>query len=261
MADSTAPSPPPPPPPAQASALCVAWSPAGVEIDQRLRAALKRPGLEVAVCDDPYAALACLAYGHEGGATAKILLLIEPARLPHLAEVLDLTPRYVPNLALWQFDPTRQPVLRAMKMGDALAIAGVVQPPPPTAISSPAPAPPLTAEPARMETRRAPTIAPQRADEGRANKPASAVEWTGPWAASSTQKWSEGGSSGLRLAGEGTLPAQEEVDAFAQAGDANGSDSTSTQPAKPNPRVLSDEELAMLLGDEPPSPSRKGAKP
>ncbi len=191
----------------------------GFGVDARLQAALKRPGLEVAMCDDPFAVLAVLTNAHLGGAGAKILLLIEPQRLPHVVDLLNLAPRYVPEMAIWLFDPARQPVLKAARVGDVLAALGVKAAPKP-----------------------GPVVAPT--DESRASGP---VAWTGPWVASTTQKWSEP-SGGLRLAGEGTLPARDEVREDDVEMFADGKPAPEAAP-KRNQRVLTDEELAMLLGD------------
>lgn len=187
------------------------------------------------MCDDPFAVLAVLTSAHLSGAGAKILLLIEPQRLPHVVDLLNLAPRYVPEMAIWLFDPTRQPVLRSALVGDVLAALGVKAAPP--------------------VARAASMIAPVEPREERPQTAGSGpVAWTGPWVSTTTQKWNEP-TAGLRLAGEGTLPnrgdvREDEVDAFADGNAAAAPSNTANAPAPSrSPRVLTDEELAMLLGD------------
>lgn len=219
----------------------------GVPVDPRLRGALQRPGLEVATCDDPFAVLAVLTSAHLGGAGAKILLLIEPQRLAYVIDLLDMAPRYVPEMAIWLFDPTRQPVLRSARIADVLAAIGVTK----AAVK---------AEPVAPRARSAQAIAPDQ--EG---GPSAPVAWTGPWVSASTQKWSEP-VGGLRLTGEGTLPErggvrEDEVDAFAAGAQGAGAGAPApAQPPRSSPRVLTDEELAMLLGDGPASGSVSGGR-
>lgn len=237
--DASNPAPQPPPQPA----VCVAWSPVGVPLDPRLQGALKRPGLEVAACDDPFAVLAVLTSAHLGGAGAKILLLVEPQRLPSVIDLLDIAPRYVPEMAIWLFDPTRQPVLRSVKATDVLVALGA-------RMASAVEPRPVGAAPSRA------AIAPAR----EVDQPSAPVAWTGPWVASTTQKWNEP-TNGLRLAGDGTLPArddvrEDDVDAFAQ-GSAAASAPAPSAPPRANPRVLTEEELAMLLGDDTGPAGRK----
>ena len=234
----------PPAQPAPQPAVCVAWSPVGVPLDPRLQGALKRPGLEVAACDDPFAVLAVLTSAHLGGAGAKILLVVEPQRLPHVVDLLDTAPRYVPEMAIWLFDPSRQPVLRSVRAADVLAALGA--------------RPAASVEPRTASAPTRPSIAPAPARD--ATQPSAPVAWTGPWVASTTQKWNEP-TNGLRLAGDGTLPArddvrEDDVDAFAQ-GSAAASAPAPSAPPRANPRVLTEEELAMLLGDDTGPAGRK----
>lgn len=237
----------PPAQPAPQPAVCVAWSPVGVPLDPRLQGALKRPGLEVAACDDPFSVLAVLTSAHLGGAGAKILLLVEPQRLPSVIDLLDIAPRYVPEMAIWLFDPSRQPVLRSVKATDVLVALGArmaTAPEPRRSVSAPAPRP---------------AIAPAQSND----QPSGPVAWTGPWVASTTQKWNEP-TNGLRLAGDGTLPArddvrEDDVDAFAEGSPAPAAASAAAPatPPRANPRVLTEEELAMLLGDDTGPSGRK----
>jgi hypothetical protein len=273
-------------------AICVAWLPMGTGMDSRLQAALRRPGLQVIGADDPFAVMAVLGRvwpsSGPGPVPAKILLLIEPTKLTEVREVLSLMPRYAPSVAVWLFDPAGQPVLRSLKLDEAVAL--VMEGRSPTGHV-------LKAAPGALTT-----------------KPAGQVAWSGPWTGEAPNTESARTEvrrpspervaerervavrPNLRLAGQGELrPKPEddtdgpgsvsgsvpgsvqdaEVDRFAAASrdpsrgpaqnkeqtnkeysgkELAGTQQASAAPARSSTRVLTNEELAMLLDDGPKRP-------
>jgi len=186
----------------------------------------------------------------------RILLLVEPNKLQHVPESVELLSRYIHDLTIWIFDPTRSNSLRAVLAKDMQATMPSTQ----TIQATPTPAAKAPTKPG-MKVDIHPS--PQRTlrlrtdnAEGETTTLTSATgqtNWVGPWI--------EGPPA--------TAPTPISA-APAPLRDTNERTSARSTPEKPRTEkvspenlapepLLSDEELAMLLGDDPPAPpSRKG---
>jgi hypothetical protein len=251
--------------------LCIVWSPPGGGDDARLAGALRRPDLETLACDEEFSVIAALAAGGAAKRTA-ILLLVEPAKLFGLGEVLDAAQSRVQPLVVWVFDPAGKPVLREATPDEAKALASTTNLTAPPRKSS-APSTPTPAQPAPLPsvppsllpalqpsilgpalTRTAPPaiVAPPL----HMGQPA-APEWIGASSTTSQKFSSLPPSTGappavaptpkLRLAGEGELPPKPD-----EQPEGLGEPTPDLQP------LLTDEELAMLLGEAPPQSPGNG---
>lgn len=118
-------------------------APSGVEVDAELFAALDRRDLAITKCEAELVAFAYLCrhaqqsitdtrQGHRG--EGLILLLVQPLRLEDPAALVHAVERYAPHAAIWMFDPSSSPRLRAVKVDDVVAWSAA--PPPPTRISA-----------------------------------------------------------------------------------------------------------------------------
>ncbi len=118
-------------------------APGGVEVDAELFAALDRRDLAITKCEAELVAFAYLCrhaqqsvsdtrQGHRG--EGLILLLVQPLRLEDPAALVHAVERYAPHAAIWMFDPSSSPRLRAVKVEDVVAWSAA--PPPPTRIST-----------------------------------------------------------------------------------------------------------------------------
>jgi hypothetical protein len=208
-------------------------------------AALSRPTFRIFHCDNEFAALAHLC-AREGDPAPRasegtILLLVEPADLDAPVELVDALDRYAPGASIWVYDSRATPRLKALEPED-LSTWRVER---------------AHDEPARPK-------APVPVSAPRTPQPAPVRDQT----------------PRLRLAGEGTLPAEvppvqvvgpgvpdpvPDVKPKAQPS-ASEVPAPHPQPPQPVPSVtpaptvapvrpihtlLSDEELAMLLSGEP----------
>lgn len=109
------------------AARCVMLTPVGESPDAELREALNRPDLLVIATDNVYVALAeiCAACRQDvarmktgSRGEGLILLLAYPDRLSDPAALVHSVERYAPQTAVWMFDPSGSPRLRAAKVED-----------------------------------------------------------------------------------------------------------------------------------------------
>jgi hypothetical protein len=151
--------------------------------------------------------------------------------------------KYAEQVAFWVFDPAQRQQLSAIDAKRAVELFASVRP----------------------ATRKEPTPGAGWAsgwteawDAGKADAPAVSVQApTGgiadeQWASSWSMPWKDA-SPQLRLAGEGELPARVEDSVTPHGGEPNrGSNGPSSNAAPPtSANLLTDEELAMLLSDQP----------
>ncbi len=117
-------------------------APSGVEVDPELFAALDRRDLAITKCEAELVAFAYLCRHAQQGVSdtrqgkrgeGLILLLVQPLRLEDPAALVHAVERYAPHAAIWMFDPSSSPRLRAVKVDDVVAWSAA--PPPPTRIS------------------------------------------------------------------------------------------------------------------------------
>lgn len=97
------------------SARCVVWHEPGHTLDPELSRALsKRPEFHVVRCESAFAALAevCRMPTATANRPHTVLLLVQPDRLD-AGEVLSLLPRYAPEAHTWRFDAHATPKLSA----------------------------------------------------------------------------------------------------------------------------------------------------
>jgi len=213
------------------AARCIVWHDRRGALSPALLGALARPGLEVVRADNVYAALAeaCLVAGGPGGGGAGVLLVAEPVEAGQAASLLEMLERYAPRVRVWVHDPARQPSLRSADEADRRRWRAVAQPPMPagpraaTAELKPAPARPVT--PAAASAR------PKLRLAGVAER--------------------EPGEGGERTTERGVSPG-----GGVGVGEVTGA--TPARPAEPASlsELLSADELAMLLADEPPKGAR-----
>lgn len=205
-------------------------------------AALSRPTFRIFHCDNEFAALAHLC-AREGDPAPRadegtILLLVEPGDLDAPVELVDALDRYVPGASIWVYDSRATPRLKALEPED-LSTWRVER-------AQDEPARPQVSVP--VSAPRTPQPAPARDQAPR-----------------------------LRLAGEGTLPAEvppvqvvghgvpdpvPDVKPKSQPPAAEApfqppqpvssvTPAPTVAPVRPIHTLLSDEELAMLLSGEP----------
>lgn len=250
----------PPAPSTRAPGLrCVLWHPAGSQLPTDLLNSLTRRIAQIAVCTDPYTALAevCIAdralrrhTGEippgSGGGT--VLILIHPERLGEIPEVIAEMRTHAPGALCWKFVAGANPKLSAVvesdvtswvnrESGGTSAVAGTGSLPNParttnrddqqTRSSNSSPLPPAAAA-----ARRAPGVPALRLADGEpppTPPPVRAEEHGAPDA---------GGSRQSPAAPRLTLRGEAHPDGNAR------------RPALTRP-VLTAEEMRMLLGDEP----------
>jgi hypothetical protein len=245
----------------------VLLSPAG-DTRARLEAVLKRPGLMPIFCDDTLSAMGEVARVSAGkGPASCVLLLDQPASLAGLDELFDALPKFVEVPIVWVFEPGPPVSLKDTPWDSvrSLVHAGRSAPalgnPTGAAAFTPVPSPaaiPITSKPSASE-----------------------------WVASSSETWSMPGlpaagakgrvqaietstastpSPSLRLTGEPLPPIAKPSEGIAAApvlaspSSASGFETPEDlAEATPQPKstwiassgqVLSDDELAMLLGPD-----------
>lgn len=189
---------------------------------------LRERGLRAAEARDPFDAMATLALHERHRALDRdpaplILLLVEPDRQPEARLLVASAARYAPRAVVWEFVPARTPQLTAYR-------------PAPTA-------PEIVVRPRRLSPT-GPT-APAAPDDTRGTPRASMRPIAPP---------------SLRL----THEAPGAFNAAGAAPRASAIDTADGEPEAPASRVaplVSDEELAMLLGTVPPSSSQSRRDP
>ncbi len=218
----------------------------------------------------------------------RILLCIEPHRLTGLAECLEVLTTYVHELTLWVFDPSRFDVLRKVSQQELLAyrVDASHQPEPtkpePTPIAEPARKPKIDIHQAEAQRTMGVTPSPTL------NIAPGQTAWAGPWGPeTSDQKIAETAAKNdaptadsvrteswnpthkLRLAGSDdeapAAPAAKQIANVEPAPLVAQPPAIPVAPVPPTPvpssllpaeppsqePLLTDEELAMLLGDDP----------
>jgi hypothetical protein len=253
------------------SLACVVLLSSGGQTRARLEAVLRRPGLRAIFCDDALEALAEVTRAAAGkGPASCVLLLDQPRTLPGLGECFEAIAKFVEPPIVWVFEPgppvslkdtpweqasqLAQQIDRERALGEA-SLRGLGNP-----LGNPAGEPVSTMLPATMPVSK--------------GKP-SANEWV----ASATESWAMPGlpagakastrsaPPALRLTGEPLAPSavqppmQPKPAAQQNTGGFDGPDALAE--ATPQPKtswlgsgagsagqVLSDDELAMLLGPD-----------
>lgn len=219
----------------------------------------------------------------------RILLVVEPAKLAYLRETLETLSRYVSQVTLWVFDPSRPDSLRSMNAADLLNEL---------AERTREKLPKVDVQPHAVSTR---TLRLHTDDDGSGGAaPASgmlttasgATAWAGPWSAAPAAPGPQ--NSPPRAAAPVERPSQPTL-RFTHEAEGRGSEKprpSAQPPAQASPQahvpvpgsgggseklgpgqarergqsedatsepLLTDEELQMLLGDDPPGASaRKG---
>lgn len=124
---------------------CVLWHAPGTIVPANLGASLTARPVDVIACDNPYSALAAVcAASRDETPRPTLLVLIEPATLPHAARVLVLAEQHVPHAARWAYEAAAEVKLRAVTPA---LLANLNRPPAvtlPTIITRPVGATPVT---------------------------------------------------------------------------------------------------------------------
>lgn len=239
---------------------CVLWHGAEAPPTPELTALLAQRGLSIETCTDPYSAAARVCR-HQRAARARrddpahaavdpgtlVLLLCEPSRLCMRAGVARVLELHAPRTVCWIYEHRAGPTLRTVPIGRIGA--------------DPADVPP-SADPADVPGATGPTIGPA---SGPASGPAigfgsgpAPVRAPGPMATGRQPPR-------LSLAGGPAVEPDERPINHTGAGSDRG-ESTPKGPIN-SASLLTDEELAMLLADDDPTPpkarmtSRKRSEP
>lgn len=195
-------------------AVCVVWHSGEGGVPQPLRDALHRRQVQTVEVSGPYAAVAelCGLRREVDGRRGLVLLLVEPASLPMVEAVARVVERYVPSAVLWQY--AREPGEQepSLTVFDVRALRRAVRHDPVEVPAS-----------AGRDTARS-----DRTGESAGRAAVGSPEWV---AASSRPALRLTGQVGFQ---QGAKPADVE----------------DVRPAGPA-SLLSEEELALLLGDEP----------
>lgn len=104
------------------STRCVIWHPKGQAVDPELVGALRAKSIELSHrADNEFAAFASvcsLARSVDAPQSATVLLIVEPRRHPAASQLTKLLARYPVRAAVWVYDHTTQPRLRAASPRD-----------------------------------------------------------------------------------------------------------------------------------------------
>lgn len=231
---------------------CVLWHGAEAPPTPELTALLAQRGLSIETCTDPYSAAARVCR-HQRAARARrddpahaavdpgtlVLLLCEPSRLCMRAGVARVLELHAPRTVCWIYEHRAGPTLRTVPIGRIGADPADVSP---------------AADPADVPAATGPTIGPA---SGFGSVPAP-VRAPGPIAT---------GRHPPRLSLAGGPAGEPDERPINHTG--AGSDRGESTPKGPinSASLLTDEELAMLLGDDDPTPpkarmtSRKRSEP
>jgi len=219
---------------------CVVWRRADATLPEPLRAALAKRPITVLEATNRYTAFAELIESESSrrsDAPATVLLLVEPSDLVQPENLLGAVEAYVPGVLAWEYRCGANPPLRAaVRVGQMRYQHGTV---PRTSRDN---AEDLTgveaadrdaAEPA-LDAGVIRVLGGEGAEWDRASEPAPA------------------GGPSLRLAGEGELPPS------GVNSDVESPESESEGSMDARAPLLSDEELEMLLGDDPDEAAHPG---
>lgn len=264
-----------------AGARCVLWHSIAADGEGGLPAGLLnslcKRGVQITVCTGPYRAMANLcrlagrgAQSGEGGGEV-VLLLVEPRKLEQAAEVVLAAAKYAPGAACWLYETKPRPQMRSVTPEDVRAW----QTPPAPVCKPVVVAPKPVAAPVKPAVQPvAPAATPVPASPAPLLMPAPVVKPLAPLPASDPRRRASGvspvpgvgipgatknGTGRLRLVGSGDLPpARDKGDGLGdESGGAGGrhtGEDAGSGGSKTGARgMLTDEELAMLLADEPPS--------
>ncbi len=221
--------------------VCVLWVARGVAAPADLEHELERKGIEHELCDNAHGVMAvlCAMRGGEEGRPVRVVVLVEPEMLPDARELLGGLDRYASDVARWVYRRGANPSLRALVESDVPRTSQLRETPPVSAGVRSAGF--VFGGSPRPERR---PLAPRDAASGRPS-----LRLTDHPSVASARPDRGGGEvvdDGLGdvLGPDGSV---ESPDARTGERASSGSGASS---------VLTDEELAMLLGDEPGSSAR-----
>lgn len=104
------------------STRCVIWHPRGQAVDPELVGALRAKSIELSHrADNEFAAFASvcsLARSVDAANSATVLLIVEPRQHPAASQLAKLLGRYPVRAAVWVYDQTTTPRLRAASPRD-----------------------------------------------------------------------------------------------------------------------------------------------
>lgn len=213
-------------------ARCVVWRERGTVIPAQLERALVGAGCVGVHVKSEFEAVVQLCKA-ESGEAPKVLLVVEPAQMSNVGEVLELVERYVPGVLLWAYESS--PAERIRAVTDEERASWRVKPKGWLEEDGPTPEP------------RVDVAAPGNPVEPEAGEARSIKINPGGGGGGGSRARAGRGTSGprLKLAGEGPIEVVKSDNAPpVQAG----------EPETPDLRaghMLTDEELAMLLAIEP----------
>lgn len=271
------------------------WAPPGYNHDANLVRALTRPGMHARPVSDDLSALAAMLSGlttTQAAAMAsgkpvaehRILLVVEPAKLPFLRETLETLSRYISQVTLWVFDPSRPDSLRSMNAADLLnELAESTREKMPKVDVHPRAAQPhaVANRNLRLHTDDdASNNSNSTESAGTLSTTTGSTAWAGPWTSPSpsapapapapaqpnlritpepdTRSSEKPTPPAARPAQVASAPAHVPTSGSEKAAHSQARERVQPEPASPEP-LLTDEELQMLLGDDPPaSAGRKG---
>lgn len=268
------------------------WAPPGYNHDANLVRALTRPGMHARPVSDDLSALAAMLSGlttTQAAAMAsgqpvaehRILLVVEPAKLTFLRETLETLSRYISQVTLWVFDPSRPDSLRSMSAADLLnELAESTREKMPKVDVHPRSAQPYAVanRNLRLHTDDDASNVSNTSEAGTLTTTTGSTAWAGPWtsppppapaparAQPNLRITSEPDTRGsekttppsARPAQVASAPAHVPTSGSEKAAHSQARERVQPEPASPEP-LLTDEELQMLLGDDPPgSAGRKG---
>lgn len=207
-----------------ADARVILWSRAGSEPPVDLVASLERRGLRIEWAHDAFGALArlCVAHGRGGGSVRPVALVMnDPGRLDGAAELVEQARTRAPRAIVWVWDPEGSVALRPWRETDGNVAARAPEPEP-----GAHPQPEIVVKP--------------RPEPVRGGAPELRLAGDGPLQGGFEPE--EGGADGGLAANP--EPATDEIEA------GEGDEPATQSDTGPKRVSLSDEELAMLLGDD-----------
>jgi hypothetical protein len=93
-------------------ARCVVWRRRGTAVPDHLTHALSRAGCAAVHAESEFEAMVYLCRAGQGG--VNVLLVVEPSAQPAMGELLEVADRYVPDAALWAYEGSPAPQIRAV---------------------------------------------------------------------------------------------------------------------------------------------------
>jgi hypothetical protein len=130
---------------------CVVCHPVGAELPGELFASLSKRMGRITICTDMYGALAecCLierARDDQEARAGGVLVIVHPRQMPEgdAARLVEAARNYAPSIALWRYDRSANPKLRAVVEEDVARAFALTSP----TVSTPAHDPGVTERPA-----------------------------------------------------------------------------------------------------------------